>query len=664
MLLLGSSGPIKTPVGACATSLESLDIGVDSITSGKTKMCLVGGFDNFHEDESYAFSAMKATVDTAKEFAHGRKPAEMSRPTAESRAGFVESQGCGVQLVCSAEIALRMGLPVYAVVGGSTMASDKISRSVPAPGKGILTFARESPDAIDSPLLSVDYRREQMKASISRILAASEGHPTDTYTSGTLTPATSASDSSGSDSSEPVLVQKPSSESIMLTGTQEPFNETTLNARINAARRQWGNQFRVQNPSISPMRAALAVWGLTIDDIDIASLHGTSTKANDLNEPGVIDQQMNHLGRKGIPLLAICQKSVTGHPKAPAAAWMLNGCLQVLNTGLVPGNYNCDNIDPALEKIENLIFPTEPIQMKEVKAFLLSSFGFGQKGAQMVGIAPKYLFATLDRSSYENYSERCSQRKRSANRAFARALMTNSIFKAQAHPPYEAKDESNVLLDPMARASTDQNDHGVHNVHFDHANLGGDIEEEPSKWQSLSATPFNEPVDMKAVPEISPPKPDPDLDSTAILAQTSLTYLLNSMPANTSIGSIGIDLESLDTFTSDSDTIFLSRNYTDAELDFATRSRDPHATFVSRWCAKEAIFKSLGVKSKGAGAPLREIEIWSDGNEAPRVKVRTSEPFLSSITVANAITVEWRCITSGSRRRDTGCETQPFVWRP
>ena len=117
MLLLGGSGPIKTPVGACATGIESLDIGFDSIISGKTKMAMVGGVDNFHEDESFAFSTMKATVDTAEQFAQGRTPQEMSRPTAKTRAGFVESQGCGVQIICSAELAVEMGLPVYGIIG-------------------------------------------------------------------------------------------------------------------------------------------------------------------------------------------------------------------------------------------------------------------------------------------------------------------------------------------------------------------------------------------------------------------------------------------------------------------------------------------------------------------------------------------------------------------
>ncbi|PGH27421.1 hypothetical protein AJ80_00899 [Polytolypa hystricis UAMH7299] len=47
ILLLSSSGPIRTPVGACATSLESLNTGYDLITSGQAKICLVGGVEDF-----------------------------------------------------------------------------------------------------------------------------------------------------------------------------------------------------------------------------------------------------------------------------------------------------------------------------------------------------------------------------------------------------------------------------------------------------------------------------------------------------------------------------------------------------------------------------------------------------------------------------------------
>ena len=42
-----------------------------------------------------------------------------------------------------------------------------------------------------------------------------------------------------------------------------------------------GNSFWKQDPRIAPLRGALATWGLTIDDLGVASFHGTSTVAND-----------------------------------------------------------------------------------------------------------------------------------------------------------------------------------------------------------------------------------------------------------------------------------------------------------------------------------------------------------------------------------------------
>ena len=126
MLLLGSTGPIKSPVGACATAIEVLDIGVADIISGKVKMYLVGGTDDFNEELSQEFANMQATSNAEDEFQHGREPAEMSRPTASTRLRFMESQGSGVQLIASAELALQMGLPIHGIIASTTVASDKI----------------------------------------------------------------------------------------------------------------------------------------------------------------------------------------------------------------------------------------------------------------------------------------------------------------------------------------------------------------------------------------------------------------------------------------------------------------------------------------------------------------------------------------------------------
>ena len=48
------------------------------------------------------------------------------------------------------------------------------------------------------------------------------------------------------------------------------------------------------DPRIAPLRRALAVWGLTADDIGVLSIHGTSTGAN-VCEVGLhVDILLNH----------------------------------------------------------------------------------------------------------------------------------------------------------------------------------------------------------------------------------------------------------------------------------------------------------------------------------------------------------------------------------
>lgn len=574
MLLLGSNGPIKTPVGACATGVEAIDTGFESIVTGKTKMCLVGGTDNFHEDESYGFSTMKATVNTAKEFASGRLPKEMSRPTAETRAGFVESQGCGVQILCNAETAFEMGLPIYAVIAGSSMAADKISRSVPAPGQGVLTFARESETAHESPLLNVQWRKACLQAELSRFTKPNAPPPMK-YTplsDGLLTPPASRTQSG---------------EELHLKTYLPPHCEQTIpTPQLKALKRYWGNEFRQQDTNISPMRASLAVWGLTVDDISVVSMHGTSTKANDKNESQVINTQMRHLRRGSGPLLAICQKSVTGHPKAPAASWMLNGCLQALSTGLVPGNRNADNVDPALQQFEHLVYPTSPIQTAGIDAFLLNSFGFGQKGGQVVGVHPKFVLATLSRTDFGLYAAKNAQRIRWANREFARSIFSNSIVKMVEKPQYAAEDEASVFLDPQARISDD--------MRFERSSL----HDEHGKLKRQNG-----------------------LQEAMSKAKSAVDASLQCAHSSSLLTHTGIDTEDLLSFTSDANPIFIERNYTLQEQSYARASVNPHATYVSRWCAKEAIFKSLGIASLGAGTPLKDIEVVAEGRRKPEVKV-------------------------------------------
>ncbi|KAF3350738.1 putative oxidoreductase C26H5.09c [Verticillium dahliae VDG2] len=567
MLLLSSSGPIKTPVGACATSVESVDIGYETIMEGKAKIVFVGGFDDFGEEGSYEFANMKATSNAVDELAHGRTPKEMSRPTTTTRNGFMESQGSGVQILMTAKLALDMGVPIHGIVALTTTASDKIGRSVPAPGQGILTTAREHASKFPSPLLDINYRRRQIELRKKQVKQWQESELEYLW--------------------EEVEAMKAQGHGF---DEKEYAHERALHIEKEAQRqekevlRSLGNNFWKSDPTIAPLRGALATWGLTIDDLDVASFHGTSTKANDKNESSVICQQLKHLGRKkGNAVLGIFQKYLTGHPKGAAGAWMMNGCLQVLNSGLVPGNRNADNVDAVMEQFDMIVYPSRSIQTDGVKAFSVTSFGFGQKGAQAIGVHPKYLYAALDEETYEAYSAKVEARQKKAYRFFHNGMINNTLFVAKSNAPYDEEQLGKVLLNPDARVSVDK------------------------KTSSLTYAPNFMKQSEKTV-KTSAAKATQDMMET--LAKKTVS----------SNSKVGVDVEDISAINIENET-FVTRNFTAGEIAYCQKTPSPQSSFAGRWSAKEAVFKSLGVASKGAGAALKDIEISKNEDGAPVVNL-------------------------------------------
>lgn len=64
---------------------------------------------------------------------------------------------------------------------------------------------------------------------------------------------------------------------------------------------------------------------------------------------------------------------------------------------------------------------------------------------------------------------------------------------------------------------------------------------------------------------------------------------------------------------------FVSRNFTDGEIKYCQSQPSPSSSFAARWAGKEAVFKALGVASKGAAAAMKDIEILPDAAGVPTV---------------------------------------------
>ncbi|KAF9580624.1 3-oxoacyl-[acyl-carrier-protein] synthase, partial [Lunasporangiospora selenospora] len=574
MLLLSSSGPIKTPVGACATAVESVEIGVDTIKSGKAKIVIVGGYDDFQEEGSYEFANMKATSNTEEEFAHGRTPKEMSRPATTTRAGFMESHGAGIEILMQGKLAIEMGVPIYGIVALTNTATDKEGRSVPAPGQGVLTSAREVKGKMPSRLLDIKYRRRQIDQRRVQIKQWVE---------------------SEYEELRHELEELKANNALTVTEDEYLASETQRiqkesKRQLREAQNLWGNDFFKQDPQIAPLRGALASFGLTIDDIGVGSFHGTSTKANDKNESDVVNKQMKHLGRsKGNALPSIWQKYLTGHPKGAAAAWMMNGVLQVLQTGLIPGNRNADNIDDVMRQFEYVLYTSRSIQTDGIKAGLLKSFGFGQVGGEVLVIHADYILGALEEHEYESYKTKQLARQAKAYR-YLHDSMTGgpALVQVKNSPPYSPELESPVYLNPSARAQYNS---------------------------STKTWAFN----SKA---LVPESDKVDVDMTRAILESSAA---ESLGASSGRG-VGVDVEMVSAINIENET-FLERNFTQQEIDYCLSRPDPQASFAGRWSAKEAVVKAVSsfsletekVWNQGAAAGLKEIEIVMAESGAPSV---------------------------------------------
>ncbi|KAI9613678.1 hypothetical protein KEM48_003677 [Puccinia striiformis f. sp. tritici PST-130] len=234
---------------------------------------IAGGFDDFDEEGSLEFANIQAISNTETELAAGREPHEMFRSTTSTRARFIESQGCGVQVLMSAKTAIEIGASIYGIVAYTATITDKAGRSVPAPGCGVLSTAREAPGKVPAPSLDIELRKRQLafrRMQISQLLEKE----IDTYKS------------TVSKSGQPM----PSDE----IAERYSAIEKGAKRQEKEARSTFGMP-TCDAPAVAPLRRALAVWEVNIDDIGVESFQGTSTKANDKEASELDNRQFRHL---------------------------------------------------------------------------------------------------------------------------------------------------------------------------------------------------------------------------------------------------------------------------------------------------------------------------------------------------------------------------------
>ena len=215
----------------------------------------------------------------------------------------------------------------------------------------------------------------------------------------------------------------------------------------------------------SPLAQALARLGLTADDIAVVSKHDTSTELNDPNEADLHQRVQDALGRApGNPLLVVSQKTVTGHSKGGAAAWQVDGAVQMMEAGIVPGNRALESLDPLLAPFQHLVHGDRPIRLapgEQIRACLVTSLGFGHVSAVVALAHPDVFLGAVPAARRDDYLRTAAARRaRGAQRRLAARLgrpgqvrRTDRRFGPPG--PAEREAEAAMLVDPSARLGSD-----------------------------------------------------------------------------------------------------------------------------------------------------------------------------------------------------------------
>jgi 3-oxoacyl-[acyl-carrier-protein] synthase II len=145
-MLLGFTGPIFSPQGACASGNHAIGIGARMIRDGDCDFVLAGGVDTCLIPEIIqGFANMMATIKIGPNDRAYDDPTQASRPFSIDRKGIVLSEGAGVVVLAAEDRLSNYGLTPKAEVMGVGWTSDAYHFTVP----NAETIIRAMHEAID-----------------------------------------------------------------------------------------------------------------------------------------------------------------------------------------------------------------------------------------------------------------------------------------------------------------------------------------------------------------------------------------------------------------------------------------------------------------------------------------------------------------------------------
>ena len=137
--------------------------------------------------------------------------------------------------------------------------------------------------------------------------------------------------------------------------------------------------------AVITMRLALEAAGISPDEVDLVSTHGTSTPLGDLAELLALLEVFGEEKMKTLPVLST--KGYHGHALGASGAIELAIAMELAREGFLPANWNPNKREPILEGVDLLANGRENYHPRII---LKNSFGFGGKNTSMViAVYPK-----------------------------------------------------------------------------------------------------------------------------------------------------------------------------------------------------------------------------------------------------------------------------------
>jgi 3-oxoacyl-[acyl-carrier-protein] synthase II len=156
-MLLGFTGPVFSPQGACASGNHAIGIGARMIRDGDCDFVLAGGVDTCLIPEIIqGFANMMATIRVGPNDRAYDDPTQASRPFSIDRKGIVLSEGAGVVVLAAEESLATYGLTPKAEVVGVGWTSDAYHITLPN-AETIICAIREAIDDADLQPADIQY---------------------------------------------------------------------------------------------------------------------------------------------------------------------------------------------------------------------------------------------------------------------------------------------------------------------------------------------------------------------------------------------------------------------------------------------------------------------------------------------------------------------------